>query len=471
MHCLQEDRRSIVVSGERGKRQRSKRSSPAQTPAHEFPDGNCSEREPGPGEVAQHTDASAVAEGPREDGEAATAEGREFSVTPHAPVSFSGLSPGRTGGSPEDWRLLVCGFDTLDPGLHVDWPPYWSELADALEKGRTMAAGTSGIPWGDGEFLTGPCGKSGGYRWHLEGPDFHLWLANRESPQKDTPNVYASPKSRFLWTNSMQDVTRSLDECIRDFGGQLRKFVPSRCDMTADFQITGGLSTDFIDAPLVSASRKNTLHRDGHSMETYYVGAKSSPIQLRIYNKTQEILDGHREKQWFKDIWNLNSWENVWRVEFQLRRTVLRQFSIYRISDLEARAGGVWDYLTTRCCSLRQLDNRNVSRRTVHPFWTAVCECGPRFGPAMAIQRDLSNGVADVSVYVSRAAGGLAGYAARRRIPERDEALVEFASDIQQYWDRRGDFDQEYAVRLIKLGDTPANRDPGEDSLPEGEAA
>gem|GEM_PF-517618 len=460
-----------MVSDNSQKRQRSKWSSQAPTPPHESAGGECSGWKPGLLETTPCPDASADAEGLRECGEAATAEGMGLSVTPHAPVSFSGLSLEETREAPEAWQFLICGFDTLDLGLHIDWPPDWSELADSLEKGRAKAAGTTGIPWVDAQLLIMPGGKTGGYRWHLEGQHFHLWLADRETPLENTPNVYVSLKAKFLWTCPLHEVIRSLDECITDLGGRLRKIVPSRCDMTADFQIAGGLSAQFIETHLVSTARKNSQYRDGSMLETFYIGAKSSPVQLRLYNKTREILDGNGEKLWFKEIWNLASCDNVWRVEFQLRRTLLREFGIHNISDLEARAGGVWDYLTTQFCSLRRPDNPNVSRRTTHPFWTAVCECGPLFGPVMNIQRDLSNGVSDASVYVSRAAGCLAGYAARRRIPELDEALVEFASDIQQHWNRRGDFDQEYGIRSIKLGHNPANSDPGGNSLPEVEAA
>lgn len=399
-------------------------------------------------EVHDEADASAVAEGPRECGEAATAEGMGLSVTPHALKP----KPIQHPSSPSSWRPLLSGFDTLDLGFYVLWNDDWDRHAEQFRKGKVEASGTKGLLFGEDQFLIWPSGKSGGYSWHLEGPDFHFYLSYYQAPHGDTPNVYVSPNAKFLWTTPLSDVIRSVERMIHQFGGRVLKVKPSRCDFTADFLIPGGLSLEFIEDHQVPSDGKNSQHKNGNKLETFYFGAKKSPIQLRIYDKGLEVQNEDGKKLWFRDIWKLESCDDVWRFEFQVRRAVLKQLGIDTVSDLQAKAGGAWEYLTGRWFSLRMRDSHKASRRTVLPLWESVRECARRFGPAMELRRDLSNHVAPASWYVGRGAGCLPGYAARRRLADFEAALTFYMNDIRIHWEQRGDFDQQYIVQSIKLG-------------------
>ncbi len=398
-------------------------------------------------EVSDEANTSAVAEGPRECGEAATAEGMGLSVTPHALF----LQPIRPPTSPVSWQPLISGFDTLDLGVYVLWNDNWDRLTKRFQQGKERASGSEGIPWGTGDFLIWPNGKTGGYRWHFEGPHFHFYLADYQAPHQNTPNVYVSPNAKFLWTTPLSEVLRTIETVIRGLGGHVRTVKPSRCDLTADFLIPGGLSLEFIETHQVPRAGKNSQHKDGKKLETFYFGAKKSPIQLRIYDKGLEVQNEDGKKLWFRDVWKLDSCQDVWRFEFQVRRSVLRQLRIDTMSDLQVKAGGVWEYLT-RWFSLRLPDNNNVSLRTLHPLWVAVQGCRTQFGPELELRRDLSNDVANAECYVGRGAGCLPGYAARKRLGDLDTVLIFFMDEIRAYWEKRGDFDQQYRIRSIKLG-------------------
>lgn len=69
----------------------------------------------------------------------------------------------------------------------------------------------------------------------------------------------------------------------------------------------------------------------------------------------------------------------------------------------------------------------------------------------MALRCDLSHEVASAEWYVSRAAGCLAGYAARKRLPALKAALKSLRNGVVAHWLRR-DFAEAYAVNSIKLG-------------------
>lgn len=129
--------------------------------------------------------------------------------------------------------------------------------------------------------------------------------------------------------------------------------------------------------------------------------------------------------------------------------------------------GGTWQYLTEHWFSLRSLDNANVSRRTVHPWWAAVQDCATTFGDVETVTRTKPETVADTSWYVAHIAGCLPGFAARREKPTLAATLDDLFELLLRYWNAR-DFEQQYRVKSILLGRDPDKRTSGADLPPTG---
>lgn len=110
---------------------------------------------------------------------------------------------------------------------------------------------------------------------------------------------------------------------------------------------------DFIGRQMVFSSRR---------METLYFG--SSDNMLRIYDKTKEIKD-HPDSGHIQRLWRLNpnydSFEDVWRIEFQIRRPILKQLfntngeSYEYTKVLLDNISGLWDF-SINYFSYRDLD-------------------------------------------------------------------------------------------------------------------
>src|SRR4051794_30611703 len=49
---------------------------------------------------------------------------------------------------PSEWKHLVCGVDSLDVGLYVEWDAYWQPILKSLDAGKAAAVGTKGVRWG-----------------------------------------------------------------------------------------------------------------------------------------------------------------------------------------------------------------------------------------------------------------------------------------------------------------------------------
>lgn len=368
----------------------------------------------------------------------ATDEGA-LSVTRHVPFT-----------SPVEWKVLACGIDSLDIGLQVRWGKLWDEFSARLEEGKNLAVGTNGLPSRDGRFLILPSGKPPNYRWHLQFPGFHLYIGRSPEPHEKTPNVYASINSQTLWQSSIGEAVALVQREIESFGGVVVQLKPSRCDLAADFLIPNGLSYDFLNYLRVPCHFKQSCNSTGDRLETFYYGAKSSPIQLRIYDKALEVQK-KGTKFWFLDVWQLAECKGVWRVEFQLRRSLLKSFSINTVPELISGLNGLWTHLTHDWFSLRLLDDTNTTRRTVHPWWQDVQSCADRFGTFRPLIRNTERQTASVDWYVAHIAGCFVGLAARLQVNDCNTAIQALAAELRRYFAVHS-FRGKYTVQSIKLG-------------------
>lgn len=104
----------------------------------------------------------------------------------------------------------------------------------------------------------------------------------------------------------------------------------SRIDLCRDFQVANDGSDPalfikkFLSGEIVPCNRCsfqiNGKFRKLSDYNYIRIGSRSSVVQARLYNKSQEMRDGHR-KLYIEDVWSWNGFdENVdtWRLEFQV---------------------------------------------------------------------------------------------------------------------------------------------------------
>ncbi len=371
------------------------------------------------------------------------------SVTPHVLMPIPG-----------DWRYLISGIDTLDLGIYVDWGIHFQAIQLQLEHNRDKSIVGETAIWRHpviGEALVRSSGKRN-YRFMVELPGVVLWIANVDKPN-GFPNVYVSPRARSLWINGVNNTLEYITSVIEELGGVVQQVQVSRCDLAADFYLEEPLSTEFVKSGLVSKCRTSSQYETAGQLETFYVGRGKAPIQARIYNKLLQVMS-KPESLFFLPLWG--GPVKAWRVEFQLRRTALRQFQIDTVDDLQAMSGALWKYLTEDWLSLRLDDSNKTNRRTVHPWWQAVADCAETFGPVFDLdRRENKIPVADVDWYVSHVSGCLVSFAARLGLPTVNKALAELDERVANHWGANK-WDDEYRKRRIQQGEA----DEGECDVP-----
>jgi hypothetical protein len=146
----------------------------------------------------------------------------------------------------------------------------------------------------------------------------------------------------------------------------------SRVDVYADFQGWVPRSDDY--QRFVVRSRKNTwhtaVHHDGRSFTGFTFGRDA--MVARLYDKSLQVR--RSGKDWMRDVWGhaLDPGVPVWRLEFQLRRQVLKECAIDSPEQAIDRRQQLWRY-STQWLSLREprLGARRV-RWPVDDVWSRL---------------------------------------------------------------------------------------------------
>ncbi len=263
----------------------------------------------------------------------------------------------------ETYPLLLHGIDTLQCAYYLRQETHrgfdFGQLLQSRE--RLRALGTregEPITLGGVPFLLHPHGTSSGYPFLLTSEDFKV-----ECGEFNSPAFFVTFRSQALWRESAPLLHAKFLRWAEAVG-----FTPvkperlSRVDFAFDYALP---VVDFTEEHFVSRSNKDSQHRENGRVQTFTFGRES--IVLRVYDKVAEV-EQQSDKVWFFLLWGQD--QDVWRIEWQVRKAVLREFGIVSFEDLRKCQGDLLRYLCTEHTTLRVPDgNANRSRWPLHPLW------------------------------------------------------------------------------------------------------
>jgi hypothetical protein len=259
--------------------------------------------------------------------------------------------------------LLLHGHDTIECAYYLAALPTcaldFEKLAVEKEALRlAKVRRPKAIKLGSEEFLLMPNGTKSGYPFLIENDCFSIQFG-----EFNKPNFYVTYRSFALWQFGAAKLHRRFLDWAASVG--FTTFQPeslSRVDFTFDYQFD---SIDFDEDSFVSQASKDNQHRKNRKVQTFRFG--EGELVLRIYSKVDEIQE-KSAKTWFFDLWGCE--ENVWRIEWQVRKEWLRRFGIKTFADLEERQGDLLRVLVNDHTTLRiKTDDSNRSRWPLHPLW------------------------------------------------------------------------------------------------------
>lgn len=259
-------------------------------------------------------------------------------------------------------KMLIHGIDTLQCAYFLE--PHGGPCIDfevlgaTKESIRESKGKCHALLDIEGEFLLQPYGSSSGYPFVLENEDFKI-----ECGEFNKPNFYVTFRSQALWRKSAWDLHEEFLDLAHSFG-----FTPyqpealSRVDYCFDYHLP---EINFTEDSFVSRSTKDSQYREGKKVQTFSFG--KGDIVLRVYDKVAEIQQ-QSNKVWFYLLWERD--KDVWRIEWQIRKPILREHDIRTFDDLNDQQGDLLRYLSEDHDTLRVPTNdSNSSRWPLHPLW------------------------------------------------------------------------------------------------------
>lgn len=265
--------------------------------------------------------------------------------------------------------IVACGIDTLVIGFcvssYIASEVDFSVLSEAkIQAGETKFKSRGcGVTWYGSDFSVQAKG-SRGYEWIISNDDLSVCIAKSAQSGRVYPEIYVTFRSSYLWGVGYKMAYSRVRSWLNRWAVVVGEKV-SRCDLTVDIDMS--LPTIDIGVEIVGRARTKSDHFgrycSGLRVTGYSIG--TGDIAARIYDKTLEVKVS--QKEWFYDLWRSNGWNGdtpVTRFEFQLRREILKEYSVDSFSDLTERLADIWRY-----CSVDWLSVRSPGRTKVRHRW------------------------------------------------------------------------------------------------------
>ncbi len=266
------------------------------------------------------------------------------------------------------YRLVLSGYDTIECAYYLAFGHGclldFEQLAAEREALRQLKIRKKKpIQLGNEEFLLAPNGTKSGYPFLMDNEAFSIQFG-----EFNKPSFFVTFHSVALWHQGIQALHQRFLNWTQSLG--LTRYEPerlSRVDFTFDYFLP---NLDFDEDSFVSAACKDNQHRKNRKIQTFSFG--EGEIRLRIYNKCDEIHEKSR-KSWFFKLWGVE--QDVWRIEWQVRKGSLRSCGIQTFDDLQQRQGKLLQLLVNEHTTLRiKEDDGNRSRWPLHPLWLDLTE-------------------------------------------------------------------------------------------------
>jgi hypothetical protein len=282
-------------------------------------------------------------------------------------------------------RLLTSGLDTVECAYYLrpgaDCKLDFAELRERRELIRqSKHPDAAVIELGGTEFLLSPNGTASGYPFRISNQ-----LCSIQFGEFNEPSFFVTYRSFALWTRGAKQLHQQFLDWAASLGLiAVRPEGLSRCDFAFDFHLP---TIDFDENSFVTTAEKDSQHRKNRQVQTFTFGRDE--VVLRVYNKSAEIEEAS-DKYWFWMFWDSQQ-QDVWRIEWQVRKEVLKRFGLRTFQDLFDGYGDVLRFLVAEHTSLRvPTDDSNRSRWPVHELWQRLSEEIERL-PAQGVYREVKS--------------------------------------------------------------------------------
>ena len=273
-------------------------------------------------------------------------------------------------------KILASGFDRLILAVDVKWNDesffeYLKGLKEKAKENNRETIGLIGKEENTEWYFNMNQSGSKGWEWVLKGQEFTLIIGNWLTPIS-RPSIMIDIGSETLWRVGPREAVEWIMNLIRSVGGEIISVKPSRVDLCVDVLMPDELWTDDLKRYRVTRARKFHPYFEDDRLTGMMIG--KGGISARLYDKVFEI-ERQSKKYWMFDIWKLEEIPEgmkVIRIEFQLRREVIREVAIDTIDDLFKYPDNLWAYCTKNWLKFQDMPGKHHTQRETLNWWKEI---------------------------------------------------------------------------------------------------
>lgn len=327
--------------------------------------------------------------------------------------------------------MILRGFDTVIFGVNIEnYDSAFREHLDRFKELKTIGqeTGIEQTVYLNDLALTVHRTGIRFYQYNLSCNDFNISFADKELKRNAPITVKFS--SSYIWSFGLKGAFSKFVSWLESISTSITGTKVSRSDICADTDSVTFKEVDIKGVVTLARKRQRYFVDSDYAIVRKFSGftiGKGSPLQARVYNKTLEIPTSG--KAWFKEIWLANNWcedKEVWRVEFQILRSVLKEFGINTVEDLLKKESELWAYLTQQWLTIRQPSPDKVYRWKVKEKWKIIQEAGGDYKTPPLVREKVLQG--SIQSLLDQGAGILLSVAAIGNHESLDDTLRVFKS-------------------------------------------
>jgi hypothetical protein len=278
-------------------------------------------------------------------------------------------------------RQLSSGIDSLYISLDVLWKNdrFFNILKkvkkDAIESGHELPITIDYTGNDSFLFSVNPYGTRG-YEWLLTSKDIVLKIGNWMEPIS-RPSMTVEFSSEGLWKYGVHEMYELIIKMIDLCDGKVLSSKVSRVDLCKDVLIDSEIWKDsYLREFIVSRAEKQQIFFNGKILETFNVGSPDADIKARLYDKPREIKSKSK-KYWMFDIWKISEKDipedkKIIRIEFQIRREVIKELQAGSVPELLKNSERVWNYCVSKWLQFKDNPGLHADQRKTLDWWEDI---------------------------------------------------------------------------------------------------
>ncbi len=275
-------------------------------------------------------------------------------------------------------KVLASNIDTLVLSLYIKWKnQYFFSSLDEAKSIAQIGKSDYSLPFVIDEkvfeeyaFDVKPHGSQG-YEWILNNSEYSLLVGNWIFPQS-RPSIMITIRSETLWYKGPRQAVHFITSFLKKFGAEIDDIKVSRIDPCVDLLIPENKWNEDILKYKVTRATADKTFRSHKNLDGIMIG--KGMISARLYDKPQEIKQ-QSNKTWFYDIWGFNEVPKnfkIIRIEFQLRREIIKQLGIKHVHNLFDLIQEIWAYCTKEWLKFQNNPEKQSHQRKILDWWRIV---------------------------------------------------------------------------------------------------